>query len=191
MKLKEIVFNAESKKSAANYQKMLKWLDSPKRYKYNNPSNLVEKAGILKGQKVLEIGCGSGFFTAEIAKVTGNLGEVIATDIHPLAVKETAQKVEALKIEHVTVACEDAHSTSFADDSFDVIVLYGVVPSPVISLRQLSVELSRILKPNGICAIWTAVPFWRPVEMLKQGRFTQMKRQYPVFKLQKINHEER
>ncbi len=59
MDLKKILFTEETKKSVVLYQKLLKWLDSPKRKKYNNPVKLVGNAGIHEGQVVLEIGCGS------------------------------------------------------------------------------------------------------------------------------------
>lgn len=186
MELKKIMFTEESRRSAAFYRKMLKWLDNPKRSKYNNPAELVGKAGIHEGHEVLEIGCGSGFFTEEIAKLVGKTGKVIATDIHPIAVKETAKKVADLGLSNVAVHWEDAQHTSFADNSFDVIILYGVIPAPVISLEALSKEMHRILKPNGICSIWTAVPFWRPTAIQKHAHFADMKRLYPVFRLQKI-----
>ncbi len=66
-----------------------------------------------------------------------------------------------------------------------MIILYGVVPAPIIPLMNLSKEMNRILKKGGVCAIWTAVLFWRPKEIIKYGKFVKLKRLYPVFRLQK------
>lgn len=191
MRLKEIIFSEESKRGLAFYYKLLKWLDSPKRRKINNPEKLVDNAGICKGQVVLEIGCGGGFFTEEISKRVGSEGKVYATDIHPVAIKETKKKALALGLTNVEVELQDAMNTSFNDNSFDMIILYGVIPAPVISLSKLSKEMYRILKPNGICAIWTGVPFWRPRAIIQSARFEEIKRLYPIFRLQKKINESR
>lgn len=181
---KAILFN-QSEKGVYFYRKLLKWLDNPTRKKYNNPIKLVAKAHIKKGQTVLEIGCGSGFFTEEISKQVGDKGKVYATDIHPISIEEMETKVRRLGMINVIPQREDAIRTSFEDETFDVIILYGVVPAPVISLMELSKEMNRILKPGGVCAIWTAVPFWRPSKIIKHGNFNKLKRSYPVFRLQK------
>ena len=183
--LKEKIFNDENGKMVVLYRNLLKLLDNPKRKRYNNPVKLVSGAGICEGQTVLEIGCGSGFFTEEISKLAGSNGKVVATDIHPIAVKETSKKVRELGLKNVVVQREDAIQTSFRDNTFDMIILYGVIPAPVISLEELSKEMYRILKPDGICAIWTAAPFWRPSAIQKSESFLRIKRINKVFRLQK------
>lgn len=185
MSWKDMLFSEESKKSAKFYQKLLRLLDSPARKKYNNPDKLIENAKIEKGQVVLEIGCGSGFFTVEISKRVGTTGIVYATDIHPIAVRELKEKVKLLGLTNVVVQCEDALHTTFPEQSIDMIVLYGVVPAPVISLKDLAKEMHRILKPDGVCAIWTVAPFWRPTTIERYADFSRMKRIYPVFRLKK------
>ncbi len=182
MKLKEVILSNQMKKG---YGKLLKWLDSPFRRKFNDPVKLVSKAQIMKGQIVLEIGCGSGFFTQEISKQVGSEGKVYATDIHPLAIEEMKKKIQQLGITNVVPQREDATNTSFENETFDIIILYGVVPAPVIPLTELSNEMNRILKSGGVCAIWTAVPFWRPRKIMKYGRLIKLRRVRPVFRLQK------
>jgi demethylmenaquinone methyltransferase/2-methoxy-6-polyprenyl-1,4-benzoquinol methylase len=112
-------------------------------------------------------------------------GKVYATDIHPVSVTEMRKKVEQIGLTNVVVQKEDAVHTSFADNSIDMIILYGVIPAPVIPLKELSLEMHRILKPGGVCAIWTAVPFWRPRGIEKSAGFVRLKRNYPIFRLEK------
>ena len=185
MKLKEVLLSGESEKGVRFYKKILKWLDSPARKRCNNPVKLISQAQIKRGQTVLEIGCGSGFFTEEISKQVGDKGKVYATDIHPIAIEEMKEKIAHLRMTNVITQREDALKTSFKDGTFDMIILYGVVPAPVIPLKELSEEMNRILKPGGVCAIWTAVPFWSPKKIIKYGRFTKLKRVYPIFRLRK------
>ncbi len=185
MGIKEFIFNEESKKNGKIFMKMLKWLDSSGRKKINNPEKLLKASGIRAGQAVLEIGCGSAFFTIPASGMLGKEGRLYSIDIHPLAVEETQRKVKDMKLQNVIVKKEDAMKSSFADAMFDLVLLYGVVPAPVISMKDISKEIYRVLKPGGICAIWTAVPFWTPRTALKYASFQVLKKCDGVFLLQK------
>jgi hypothetical protein len=59
MNVKEVLFSEKSERGVKFYRKLLQWLDSPARKKYNDPVKLVQCSGITKGQIILEIGCGS------------------------------------------------------------------------------------------------------------------------------------
>jgi len=54
-------------------------LDNPIRRLIHNPENILS-GYIKRGQKVLDLGCGSGTFTIAIAKMVGETGKVIAID---------------------------------------------------------------------------------------------------------------
>ena len=66
MGIKELMLDTESERGRWIYTKILKLLDSPNRKIFDNPEKLIKGSGIKDGQTVLEIGCGSGYFTAEI-----------------------------------------------------------------------------------------------------------------------------
>lgn len=185
MKMKEMIFRDHSKISAAFYDKMLRWLDHPKRLNYNNPDKLLAASGIEPGQTVLEIGCGSGFFTVPASKILGNEGRLYAIDIHPAAVRETERKVREFELMNVSVVQEDAVNSSFPAGTFDAVLLYGVVPAPVISTEEIFGEICRILKPGGICAVWTAAPFWTPKKAFGKNGLVKLEKRSSVFKLQK------
>ena len=51
-----------------------------------NPYRILNTAGLKKGQQVLEVGCGPGFFTIPASRIVGEEGHVYAVDINPLAV---------------------------------------------------------------------------------------------------------
>ncbi len=59
---------------------------------FRNPYRLLEVAGIKSGQKVLEVGCGPGFFTIPAAKIVGEEGSIYAVDTHPLAIKKVKKR---------------------------------------------------------------------------------------------------
>lgn len=186
MGIKDIMLDTESKRGKQFYTKMLKWLDSPNREIFDNSQKLVAYSGIQPGQTVLEIGCGSGFFTLPASKIIGSEGILYSTDIHSIAIEETQRKVEKLGLKNVIVKKDNALNSSFKDEMFDLVFLYGVVPAPVISMEDISREIYRLLKPGGIYAIWTKVPFWTPAIAIKKVSFESIKKQHGVFQLRKI-----
>jgi SAM-dependent methyltransferase len=57
------------------------FLNSRLRAKMQDPERLIERSGIKPGQRVLEIGCGGGFFLPYAARAVGAEGHVIGLDI--------------------------------------------------------------------------------------------------------------
>jgi len=90
---------------------------------------------------VLEIGCGTGLFTKELA-ATGNT--IIAIDISDALIARAKQRVHAANVEFVA---GNAYQSKFQPNTFDFIVGSS-------SLHHLEVDLAlkeflRILKPGG------------------------------------------
>jgi demethylmenaquinone methyltransferase/2-methoxy-6-polyprenyl-1,4-benzoquinol methylase len=183
--MRELLFNGTSQTNRFVFTQLLKALESRFRYCFNDPVKLVEASGIQIGQTVLEIGCGSGFFTPALSDIVGAQGVVHAIDYHPMGVEATSQKMHRLRKQNVLVSKADAHTTDFPDATFDTIILFGVVPAPVISEKRLAVEMHRILKPGGIVAVWTLAPFWSPKTMMKAAPLTLHGKQRRVHWLQK------
>ena len=65
----------------------------------------------------------------------------------------------------------DALDTGLPSESYDLILLFGVIPAPVLSLDLLLPEMHRLLKSDGSMAVWTGVPFWSPKSVRKNGLF--------------------
>jgi ubiquinone/menaquinone biosynthesis C-methylase UbiE len=71
-------------------------MESRFRYRYFGPVRVLQGADIHPGQTVLELGCGTGFFTTTIAQLIGNQGFLVAMDILPASVETVIKKVQAL-----------------------------------------------------------------------------------------------
>lgn len=177
----------EGQSAAGNrfYAKVLKLLDSPGRLTVNDPDAILRGAGDLTGKTVLEIGCGSGFFTLRAAGLIGKGGTLYSTDIQPLAVEMTAKKAREAGLTNVIAQREDATRSSFGDAMFDAVLLFGIVPAPFIPTKTLFAEIRRVLKPGGVCAVWTAVPLWNPHRAGKGAGFETMRKKNGVFRLLK------
>ena len=60
-----------------------------------NPVRTLQGAGIQPGQAVLEVGCGTGFFTIPAARMIGEQGRLIAMDVLAKYIDRVSEKVKA------------------------------------------------------------------------------------------------
>jgi len=60
-----------------------------------DPIKTLQGAGIQPGQTVLEVGCGTGFFTIPAAELIGDEGCLIAMDPLSDYIKHVAKRVES------------------------------------------------------------------------------------------------
>ena len=119
---------------------------------FRNPYKVLEAAGLQPGQRVLEVGCGPGFFTLPAASIVGENGSLVALDVSPLAVRRVQEKVAQAGIINTTPIMADAAHTGLPDQSFDLVFVFGFA-RPIGSLEDIWMELYRILKPGGILSI--------------------------------------
>ena len=61
-----------------------------------NPLKILHGAGIQPGQTVLEVGCGTGFFTIPAAQLIGDDGCLVAMDAFSDFVKQVSKKYSPL-----------------------------------------------------------------------------------------------
>ncbi|MDI6850994.1 MAG: class I SAM-dependent methyltransferase [bacterium] len=126
--------------------------DNPLQWVFRNPYKLLKAAGLKPGQKVLEVGCGPGFFTIPAAKIVDEKGVIYALDNHPLSIKRVQEKLKKGGIENVKTILADVTKTGLPDESIDVTFLFGFVHHTG-GLENILSELYRVLKPEGILSI--------------------------------------
>ncbi len=73
-------------------------LDNSIRRLLQNPRKIV-KPYIHKGMTVLDLGCGPGFFTVEIAKLLQGTGKVIAADLQEGMLEKLNNKIKGTELE--------------------------------------------------------------------------------------------
>jgi demethylmenaquinone methyltransferase/2-methoxy-6-polyprenyl-1,4-benzoquinol methylase len=161
----------ESRTAHLLFRLMAQVMESPLRYRFFDPVTILEGAGIRSGQEVLEIGCGTGFFTIPAAELVGDEGRVYAMDPHPLAIEEVTRRIQDAGLTNVKLIKADATEAGLASGCIDLVLLFGVIPSPAIPLDRLLREIHRLLRVEGALAVWTAIPWWSPASLTRSGLF--------------------
>ena len=112
--------------------------------------DVLQRAGLAHGMRVLDIGCGVGDVSLLAARIVGKGGSVLGIDRASSSVETARRRVASLGVTNVRFAEADV-ATFETDQNFDAIVgrlvlLY--LPDPATVLRRLS----RHLRPGGIVA---------------------------------------
>jgi ubiquinone/menaquinone biosynthesis C-methylase UbiE len=98
-------------------------------------------AHVKQSDKVLEIGCGTGYFTKEIIKTGASVTAIdISQELLSIA-------IEGIKEANVNFVIENAYELSYGDNSFDSIVGSSVLHH--LEVEKAIFEMYRVLKPGG------------------------------------------
>jgi ubiquinone/menaquinone biosynthesis C-methylase UbiE len=144
-------------------------MESRWRYRFFGPEKALEGAGIRSGQAVLEVGCGTGFYTIPAGRLIGDQGSLVAMDVLPVSVEAVAAKVRTAGLKNVRVVEGTALDTKLETESMDVVMIFGVIPAPKLPMDKLLTEMHRILKPGGTMAVWP--PSWVHQTIRRSGFF--------------------
>jgi len=147
-----------------------------------NPVKTLQGAGIAPGQTVLEVGCGTGFFTIPAAELIGDQGRLVAMDTLLDYTKRVSEKVQSAGLKNVRVIKRDALDTGLDAASIDTVLLFGVLPFPSLPLARLLPEMHRVIKPEGRMAVWLfPVSGWVPKSIRQSGLFIYVSKRNGVY----------
>lgn len=113
---------------------------------------LIEAAGVVATDSVLDVGTGPGEPALRIAQVLGANGEVIGIDLVSGMIEAARREATRLSLSNARFEVASADSLPFPDNRFDAVVCrLGIMffPSPVAAVR----EMLRVLKPAKTVAL--------------------------------------
>jgi len=136
----------------------------------SQPAMMAEMLEMLqpaRGERVLEIGTGSGYNTALLAELVGSGGFVASIDLEVDLVAAARERLSALGYERVLVFAGDGARGDAADAPFDAIeATVGVADLPPAWSAQVS-HGGRLLVPFAIRSLQKIVAFERVEERLE------------------------
>lgn len=118
---------------------------------------------INEGDRILELGAGTGVFTRELAKYAS---DIVVTDLSPVQLELNKRNAEReayakrIKTWNIADICD---LKDYQSQSFDKVVCYGGPLSYVFEKKTLALsEIKRVLKPNGV-ALLSVMNLWGTV----------------------------
>ncbi|TMK75249.1 MAG: methyltransferase domain-containing protein [Actinobacteria bacterium] len=100
------------------------------------------------GERVLEIGPGTGYYTLDLAAWVGEEGAIEIFDIQQEMLDHTIRAAAERSLLNVNPTRGDAQELGWDDDTFDAAILItvlGEIPDQDAALR----EVARVLRPGG------------------------------------------
>jgi ubiquinone/menaquinone biosynthesis C-methylase UbiE len=118
------------------------WLSSSERAYINL---CLEMLSPQAGEKVLEIGCGTGYALGKLERIVRNPGDIVGVDLS-LGMLQVARR----KANIAFTICGDALRTPFPDSAFDLILMsFTLELFPDDEIAPVLAECRRLLHPEG------------------------------------------
>ncbi|MEY2482485.1 MAG: hypothetical protein QOK24_1013 [Verrucomicrobiota bacterium] len=105
----------------------------------------------VAGEKLIELGCGPGFYSCHLAERFREL-RVLGVDRSPSQLKWAREKAARLFLDNCRFLSDNVLDLSHADDTFDALIasrIFTVLPNR----DQAVAEMHRVLRPGGRCFI--------------------------------------
>lgn len=122
------------------------WVEAP--HPFITRARLRTALGPAPGQRILEIGPGTGYYALDVAAWIEPGGRLELVDIQQEMLDHTLRRADERGLTNLTATRADARRLPFDDGSFDaayLVAVLGEVPDQDAALR----ELARVVRPGG------------------------------------------
>lgn len=118
-------------------------------------TELIARAGLMPGERVLDVACGTAITTLDAAARVSPGGVVVGTDLSGRMVEAARERATQARHSNVRFERMDAEKLEFPDKSFDVaLCALGLMYMP--NPARAILEMRRVLHERGrvILAVW-------------------------------------
>ena len=140
------------------FDEAVRILDDPVRIQRHDPSKIFARVGLSSGMSVIDLGCGTGFFTVPASRIVGNSGTVYAIDALKPILKVAGDKLVSNNISNVHLLQSNAVNIPINDSTVDLILLANIYFD--LPKKILLQEIRRVLRKSGKMIIleWKKIP---------------------------------
>jgi ubiquinone/menaquinone biosynthesis C-methylase UbiE len=122
------------------------WVEAP--HPFITRERLREILEPMAGERLLEVGPGTGYYTLPVADWLSPDGRLDVLDVQQEMLDHTLRRAGEHGIGNITPVLADARELPYPDDSFDgayLVTVLGEIPDQDAALR----ELRRVVRPEG------------------------------------------
>jgi ubiquinone/menaquinone biosynthesis C-methylase UbiE len=109
---------------------------------------LLEALDPAAGERILEIGPGTGYYTIPVARRLGPGGALEILDVRESYLEHSMERARRHGLSNIVARCGDGRSLPYQDATLDgayLVSVLGEIADPAAALG----ELRRVLKPSG------------------------------------------
>lgn len=117
---------------------------------------VLHKAGLKRGSRVLDLGCGMGLLSLDAARIIGPEGRVLAVDSSPGALQKLSRRAERAGLNNILPLQGDISRLPVEDGAVDAVVARSVL-SYVARRGEVLREARRVLRPGGALSVFEPV----------------------------------
>jgi len=119
--------------------KILRWIQDPER---------ILGPYIEEGMTVLDMGCGPGFFSIDLARMVGESGRVIASDLQEGMLRKLRKKIQETELEKRIILHKCEEDEIGVSEDVDFVLAFYMIHE-ISNQAKLFNEIKSLLKPNG------------------------------------------
>jgi ubiquinone/menaquinone biosynthesis C-methylase UbiE len=116
-----------------------------------DPRRKVVESGVKEGDKVLELGCGPGFYTEALSNIVGPTGSVYAHDVQPEMIERVERKITERKLANTVTILSSSARIPIEDGAIDFIFAANVweeIDKELLTKGTVE-EITRLCRSNG------------------------------------------
>jgi len=122
------------------------WVEAP--HPFVTRDRLRQVLEAKPGERILEVGPGTGYYTLDVAEWVGPEGRIEILDVQQEMLDHTMRRAGERGLTNINPTLADATEMPYEDASFDaahLTTVLGEIPDQDAAVR----ELARVLKPGG------------------------------------------
>lgn len=126
--------------------------DSPDRFKWQKPGVVIQLLGIGEGQRIADLGAGTGYFTSYLSAMVGAGGKVYAVDVEPAMLEHIRSREELATAANLVTVLAEPDDPKLPEGELDLVLTVNTWHHIDKRIRYLK-RLARALRPRGRLAI--------------------------------------